>query len=457
MTRRSRAVAQTFAVICGGGTSGHVIPAISIGTALVAGGHRPEEIHFVGSRRGMEAHLVPQAGFSVSLLPGRGIRRSLDRESLAENSVAVAGLVVAVGLGIALLAERRPAVVVSVGGYGSVACTSAAFLLGIPVVVVNPDAVPGLANRLAGRFAAASAVGFGPSRLRRAVVTGAPLRPELAGLVRDEATRERARSALGLPTGRFVVLVTGGSLGARRLNEAVLGIAARLRSDGDLTIYHVTGAANLAEVERGRAELDLDLERCPGLDYRVVGYEDRLDLAYVACDLLIGRGGASTVAEVALLGVPAILVPLPHQIEQTRNVEVLSNAGGAVLLADADCDVERLASLVTELRERPDLRQCLAAAARSFGRPDATEEVVSLVERSARLGAARGTPPRSLVIGAADALRGWLDRLVHRSDERPSTPRRRDVLSREAGGRPLALPTGELLGPLGESGGSSER
>ncbi|HUJ65121.1 MAG TPA: glycosyltransferase, partial [Acidimicrobiales bacterium] len=215
--RRARAApgpaAGTWAVIAGGGTGGHVVPAIAIGRALVDRGHPSDSVLFVGSRRGIEGRLVPAAGFRIILLPGRGLARRLTRDNLA----AVLGLVTAVVQAVRLVGRIRPSVVISVGGYASVPCALAAALWRVPLIVAEQNAVPGLANRIAGRFASACAVSFAGTPLPRAVLTGNPVRPEILAVDRSCDSRAAARAELGLPANGVVVAVAGGSLGARRI------------------------------------------------------------------------------------------------------------------------------------------------------------------------------------------------------------------------------------------------
>jgi undecaprenyldiphospho-muramoylpentapeptide beta-N-acetylglucosaminyltransferase len=354
---------RTWAVVAGGGTAGHVLPAVAAAKALVARGHAPESIHFVGSRRGLEATLVPAQGFSITLLPGRGIARRLT----LDNVGAVLGLLAAVVQGLVLVARRRPAVVLSVGGYASVPCALAAVVWRVPLVLHDQNAVPGLANRLAGRFARAAAVSFEGTPLPRATVTGNPVRDE----VRSVPARAEARAALGLPSEGFVVAVFGGSLGARSLNRAVAGWTGR----DDILVYHVVGRRDWA-----------DMHEPVGAWHRPVEYEQRLPLLLAAADVVVCRAGGTTVAELAVVGVPSVLVPLPGAPgdHQTANAKALVRAGGAVLVPDAELTPERLDTELAQLLSAPERLSAMAEAARSVGIPDAADRVAALVERHAR-------------------------------------------------------------------------
>jgi UDP-N-acetylglucosamine--N-acetylmuramyl-(pentapeptide) pyrophosphoryl-undecaprenol N-acetylglucosamine transferase len=366
----------TWAVVAGGGTGGHVLPALAIAQALVGRGHAPETIHFVGSSRGLEARLVPAAGFPITLLPGRGIARRLT----LDNVGAVLGLVAAVVRALALVGKRRPRVVVPVGGYASVPAVLAAIVWRVPIVLHEQNAVPGLANRLAARFAKAAAVSVPGTPLPRAETTGNPVRAEIAAVDRSPAGRAAARQALGLPEGRQVVGVFGGSLGARRINTAVQGLAAGPWSGrDDVAVYHVVGSRDWAGFEAPSPGTD-------GLRYRAVEYEDRMPLLYAAADVMVSRAGATTVAEVAAAGVPAVLVPLPGAPgdHQTANAKALVDGRAGVLVPDAECTPERLASELDALLADPVRLEAMGRSAAALARPDAAERVADLVERHAR-------------------------------------------------------------------------
>lgn len=366
-----------WAVVAGGGTAGHVVPALATARALVARGHPAAGIHFVGSERGLEARLVPAAGLSITLLPGRGLARRLT----PANVGAVLGLARAAARALVLLARLRPAVVLSVGGYASVACAAAAAVLRVPLVVHEQNAVPGLANRLAGRLARASAVSFPGTRLPRAVLTGNPVRPEVAAVDRSPAGRAAARAALGLPSAGVVVAAFGGSLGARRINDAVLGLARDWSGRPGVAVYHVVGARDWPAVAAA-----LPAARPGGLVHTAVEYEDRMPDLLAAADVCVCRAGGTTVAELAVAGVPAVLVPYPaapHD-HQTANAAALVAAGAAVLVPDPELTAGRLAEVLGPLLEDPDRLDAMGAAARRLGRPDAAERVAALVEAHAR-------------------------------------------------------------------------
>ena len=356
-------------------------PGIEIARALVGRGHPAESIHFVGSSRGIEARLVPAAGFGLTVLPGRGIVRRISAESIAGNVAAAAGLTRAAAMAMGLVRTRRPAVVVALGGYASVPCALAAVALGVPVVVVEQNAVPGAANRMVARFAKASAVSFPGTDLPRAEVTGNPVRPEILAVDRRTG-RGAARNALGLPAGRKVLGVFGGSLGARRLNLAVVDALGVWSDRSDLAVRHVVG-------ER---DWDLVTDALPtpaegGIVYQQVRYEERMDLLMTAADLLVGRAGGTTVAELAVVGLPAVLVPLPIAPgdHQTANGRALERAGAAVVVPDGEFDGARLVAEVDRLLGDPSRLEAMAAAAAGCARRDAADRVATLVERHAHL------------------------------------------------------------------------
>lgn len=366
---------RRFAVIAGGGTAGHVYLALAVAEALSERSHGRSEITFVGSRRGQESVLLAGSGFPLQLLSGRGIARRLDPRTAGKNAAALVGLLWATLRSAASLARRRPRVVVSVGGYASLPAGLSALALGVPLVNVNVDAVPGATSRLLGRFARANAVAFAGTPLPRSVVTGAPLRSGLHPLSRSPGEAAAARVALGLPPERPLVAIFGGSLGSGRLNDAGRTLAARWANRGDLCVLQVAGRRNYAAPPEGESEPT-------ELVYSVVPFVDDMASLYAAATVVVCRAGALSVAEVALAGVPSVLVPLPGAPgdHQTHNARALADAGAAVLLGDNECTGERLAVLLESLLADPVGLTRMAAAARGLGRPNAAARVAELVD-----------------------------------------------------------------------------
>jgi UDP-N-acetylglucosamine--N-acetylmuramyl-(pentapeptide) pyrophosphoryl-undecaprenol N-acetylglucosamine transferase len=365
-----------WAVIAGGGTAGHVLPGLAVGRALARRDHPKSTVHFVGSSRGIERSLVPNAGFPLVLLPGRGIQRRLTLDNVA----AGLGLASAFVSSLFRVARRRPKVVVAMGGYASVPVALAAALWRVPIVVAEQNAVPGAANRLVARYAEAAAVSFPDTPLPRAVVTGNPVRDEVLAVDRDR-DRADARRALGVEPGRFLVLVFGGSLGALRINRAVLGCLGRWRDRKDVAIRHVIGDRDWDVIT---AEIPPLADA--GLAYEAVRYEHDMPRAMAAADLAVCRAGSSTCFELAAIGLPAIVVPSPNVTDdhQTANAAHLERAGAAVVVRDADLDADRLAAEVEALIADSARLDRLAAGLRRFARPDAADRVADLVEEHAR-------------------------------------------------------------------------
>jgi len=362
---------RAFAVVTGGGTSGHVLPALAIADALVASGHDPGAIHYVGTQRGLETRLVPVTDYPHTFLDVVGLQRRLTTRNLA----FVPKLFGAVRAAKQLLRELQPRVVVNVGGYGSFPATWAARRLKIPYIVVSYDRRPGLVSKLMAGRAAACAVAFEGSTLPRAELTGSPVRGELILLDRA-AQRNAAREALGMPADRFVVAVVCGSLGAAAVNEAIVGLVGDWSARRDVAIHHVVGDRFLSDAAPTRDGAD-------GILYHVIGYEDRMAQLYAAADLMVTRAGAGTIAELATVGAPAIVVPWPGAAEnhQVGNAQVLSTRGAAVLLDQADLSAQRLEAVIDELISRPAQLAAMANAAYQAGAVHRSGKLVALVER----------------------------------------------------------------------------
>lgn len=358
-------------VITGGGTGGHVFPMRAVADALRERGIAPSDLRFVGSRRGQESTLL-DGDIAQTLLPGRGLRRSFALDALLDNAGAVIGLLGAVALALVHVRRWRPSVVVSLGGYASFATSLAAVLWRRPLVLVELDAEPGIAQRLLERFASARCTAF-PSSDPEAVVTGTPLRADVVDVQRSPEAQTLARAQFVPPIdeGRRVVVVMTGSLGSTTVNRATLDLARRWSHRTDRTLIHVSGRRDFEMVQREAPSTN-------GLDYRIVDFADMPEL-WAVCEVAICRAGSSTLAELTMLEIPSIIVPLPRMGEhQTKNALVVVEAGGAKLVLDRECTGAKLESTLEVVMESDTLAS-MARHAGSLGRTDAAASIATVV------------------------------------------------------------------------------
>lgn len=347
-------------VITGGGTGGHVTPALALGEAIV---ERGDEVLFVGSSRGLEARLVPDAGFALRVLPSEQV---MGRDLLGRLRGALS-ILTSVGRALHILWQFGPDAVISVGGYAAMPTAIAAWLLRRPLFLVEPNAIPGRVNRLTARFARTVFVGFESARGylphgTEGLCLGVPLR---RALERAFAKRGEPR----VPGKPLHLLVFGGSQGARQLNENVPEAVARL-AKGSVQVFHQTGEADRAAVAARYAEL--------GIPSEVVAFERDMPKRYAWADLAICRSGALTVAELALAGMPALLVPYPFAADdhQSANARALEEAGAARLVSARPLDVHALAQTIAELVATPGRLVLMRQAAVRLARPRAASDIV---------------------------------------------------------------------------------
>lgn len=358
-------------IITGGGTAGHTNPGIAVAEALVAAGLSPSEVHFVGGKRGNEAELVPAAGFTIDLLAGRGIPRKIGLDAIRSGFSLVLGLV----QGFVHMVRNRPKVVLSLGGYAAFATSAAAVILRVPLVVTEQNARASAVNRLMGRWAKKCALPFPDTDLPNGVLTG---NPSLAAVVSavEGAERVRARLELGLPTDRLVVAIWSGSLGATSVNNAARGLATRWADRDDIAIRHIVGRRDWERFKEAPPEVTAG-----ELIYQTIEYETQMPLVLVAADVAVTRAGASTVAELAIAGLPSVLVPLPHapRDHQRANTAEVVAAGGAFAVEDSTLGPSVLeAELNKILADRATL-EAMSKASSSVARPDAAARVAELV------------------------------------------------------------------------------
>jgi UDP-N-acetylglucosamine--N-acetylmuramyl-(pentapeptide) pyrophosphoryl-undecaprenol N-acetylglucosamine transferase len=348
---------------------------VAVADQLRASGIEASDLRFVGSRRGQESRLLATNDVELTLLPGRGFRRSLAPEAVLQNVGAAGSLIAAVVAATLHVGRWRPSVVVSFGGYASFATTLAAVLWRRPVVLVELDAEPGLAQRLFTRVARARCCAF-PSSDPKAVVTGTPLRESIVAVNRSPDSMARGRRAIDPPVdeGRIVVVVMTGSLGSTTVNRAVSELATRWSRRKDRTIIHVAGRRDVALVRRQAPVTE-------GLDYRILEFGDMVEL-WSLCDVAICRAGASTVAELTTLKIPSVLVPLPRMGDhQMKNALAVVEAGGARLVLDAECTGAKLDEVLATVTER-EVLDSMGESAGTLGRRDASISIARIVARA---------------------------------------------------------------------------
>ncbi|MBY6366712.1 undecaprenyldiphospho-muramoylpentapeptide beta-N-acetylglucosaminyltransferase [Rhodococcoides corynebacterioides] len=363
--------APVSVVVAGGGTAGHIEPALAVADALRE--LDPEvRVTALGTERGLETTLVPARGYALELIPPVPLPRRLSRPLLA----LPANVVRSVRATRAVLTEVDADVVIGFGGYVALPAYLAARGR-VPVIVHEANASAGVANKVGARvadrvLAAVAKSGVHARGRADAEVIGIPVRPTITDLDRA-AVRAEARAHFGLPADGPVLLVFGGSQGARSLNEAVSGAAPALAAAG-VSVLHAHGPKNT-----------LDVASTPEAPYVAVPYLSRMDLAYAAADVALCRSGAMTVAEVSAVGLPAVYVPLPHgNGEQELNARPVAAAGGGVVIADAELTPETVASRVVPLVTDPDAVRRMGVAAAGAGHRGAATEVARIVLETAR-------------------------------------------------------------------------
>lgn len=364
-------------ILSGGGTAGHAYPALTVADLLVDRGH---EVAFVGTPEGLEARLATEAGIEFHAVTARGFDRSNPLSLLASAAVNVRS-----AWQVRRLIKRfDPDVVAGFGGYVSLPVGLAAVSRGVPLVLHEQNSIPGLANRVLSRWARAVGVTYEGSirrlaRPSRGSVTGNPVRPAVL-----HADRDRGRRELGLDPSAVVLLVFGGSRGARHINDVFVTLAPELMALPSLQVLHVAGRIEAASVaERVRSAVAHASGR-----YQVVDYIDAMGDAIAAADVVVSRAGATSIAEITAIGRAAVLVPYPFATDdhQTLNARSVERARGALVVPDADIEGMAFKEAVIGLIEDKVRREAMASASAELGRRDAAERVAALIEGAAREG-----------------------------------------------------------------------
>ena len=362
-----------IAVLSGGGTAGHINPALALAEALI---ERGVDVRFAGTPQGREADLVPAAGIPFQPFEATGFNRNHP----ATIVKAVRLMEKSTGAAKRWFAEIKPDVVVAFGGYVCLPVGNAAVKSHVPLVVHEQNSVMGMANKRLSAKADAVCLTYehaaeSVADKSKVQVTGCPVRQSIFS-----TTREEGRAALGIPEDARMLLVTGGSLGARHLNQALCTMKDELLSRDDLYIVHVTGPKEIDSVTEAMALTPDQAER-----WRLIGYTNQMNACMAAADAIVSRAGASSLAEISARAIPAVLVPFPFATgdHQTTNARAYVDAGCAHMIADSEVETPEFKALVLELVDDPDLRASMTAAAKAQKTADAARTLADIVERVA--------------------------------------------------------------------------
>ncbi|WP_066634773.1 undecaprenyldiphospho-muramoylpentapeptide beta-N-acetylglucosaminyltransferase [Desulfolucanica intricata] len=362
------------AIITGGGTGGHIYPALAIARGIKER-YPGAEILYIGTARGLESDLVPKAGFPFATIPATGLKRKLSVQNLTVAWQAIKGLLEA----RRLIRRFTPDVVIGTGGYVCGPVVLAAALQRIPTMIHEQNAFPGITNRILSRFTRKVAVTFEDSVKHfsgRAEVelTGLPIRPEIL-----TADRKKARAELGLAPDNFLILSFGGSQGARSINRAIVGVMEVYYNNPKVHILHVTGPNGYKDFVESAKSIPLD----DNGNITITRYLYNMPDALAAADLVICRAGAATLAELTARGVPSILIPYPYASEnhQEYNARALVEQGAAYMILDHDLNGSYLSEKVKALLTNPQKLESMAKASKNLGRPHALRDILKSIEK----------------------------------------------------------------------------
>jgi UDP-N-acetylglucosamine--N-acetylmuramyl-(pentapeptide) pyrophosphoryl-undecaprenol N-acetylglucosamine transferase len=361
-------------LLTGGGTGGHIYPALAIARGLQTKIPTAEFL-YVGTSNGLEADIVPQEGLSFRTITVIGLERHFSWQTLKASTKLFKGVYDA----WRILGEFQPALVIGTGGYVCAPVALAAILRRIPLVLHEQNALPGITNRLLARFARAVCVTFPEATKyfpKKTVtrLTGLPIRPEILALDRDTgATRLEVDGRL------FCVLVLGGSRGAKRINEAMIEVYRELAGMPDVHFYHVTGQLGYRETMNQLELAGIDLAKCGNITIKPYQYD--MASALAVADLVVGRAGATFIAEITAKGIPSILIPYPYAAEnhQEHNARALERQGAAVVVLDRELSGATLSGVIKQMRVNSIRLEEMALQAKRLGQPRALEAIMKVI------------------------------------------------------------------------------
>jgi len=359
-------------IVTGGGTGGHIYPALAIAKGILAQ-QKNAKVLYIGTREGMEARLVPEAGIEFAGVSGQGLPRKLSLETVKVGGKSIKALWETKQI----LKRFKPDLVVGTGGYvsGPVVLTAAFF--GIPTLLHEQNALPGITNKILARFVRKVLVTFPESiphfgASRKIVLTGLPVRQEIGRISREEGAK-----SLGLDGQKLTLLVTGGSRGARSINQAMPFVLKELANHPEIQVIWATGKATYQETLKNLNDLGIQWER---KNWLVLEYLKDMPQALACADLFVGRAGATTLAEIMVAGKPGILIPYPFAAEnhQEYNARALEKKGAAWVILDKDLTGEALWQSVKALIDNPEKLKNMAEASQKLGQPEALSKIVEV-------------------------------------------------------------------------------
>lgn len=358
-------------ILSGGGTGGHIYPAVTIARELSS--LEDVEFLFVGTPNGMESRIIPKEGYKFASIPAYGLKRALTVQNIGILLKTAGSLFKA----RSILKQFKPDVVIGTGGYVCGPILMAAALSHIPTLIQEQNVIPGITNKILSRVVDKIALGYKEAKPRfphpeKCIYTGNPIRPDIVA-----AAREESRKKLGIPHDTFMVLVTGGSRGARSINNAMADVHDYFRDTDNLCLYHVTGTLEYDKVLKSVHASD---DGRVGKAGRLIKYEYDMPSALAAADLIICRAGAISLAELAARGLPAILIPYPYAAEdhQTFNARVFVAAGAAKMIVDKYLTGKELIQDIEYLKNMPAALHTMSDAAFGLGRIHAGQDIARL-------------------------------------------------------------------------------
>ena len=370
-------------IISGGGTGGHIYPAVTIAKALIEIA-QPEALLFVGTRHGLEADIIPKEGYPLQMIEVAGFERKLTWDNF-KNLFRVAGSLFQAKK---IIADFKPDLVIGTGGYVCGPVLFVASIMGIPALIQEQNVIPGVTNRILARFVKTVAVGYKEAKTHfsasaNVVYTGNPIRPDIVS-----ASREEGLAALGLRPDRITVLTAGGSRGARSINSAMLEVHRRFSGSDNIQILHVTGQSEYNNIVGNYKQCGIDISNNGNIIIKPYLYN--MPQALAAADLAVFRAGAIGLAELTARGVPSILIPYPYAAEnhQEYNARVLEKEGAAIVIRDSELTGQLLADTIHNIISESGKLKQMAESSLQLGCPDAAYAIANaallLLDKRAR-------------------------------------------------------------------------